>query len=333
MATFSVNQVRHVYVSKSFKSAKLTNSSNEGDLAVTAVKGPDKTNTGFVIQSMGKGGLTRSPLIELDKIVSVTNTLAASMAHNVKRAKLELKSTVINSTKIADAFTGKDFIVRINFSQYVGISDEETMVKHGCVRTYTGQTVAEFYKVLALSLANNMSREIQPLVKVFAGTVEVNAGMKLADITGTPAYIAIEEVEQPWQLGVIPETFVNFTITPATVDVMGAEVEVFDVKDDTSSSKQFGNGKRVADLEYFAMGDRGDLYRNIGWPYSIPSKTFLDGSGTYDLVDITFYWNGPNEDVQKSQKQVTIIASAGGGAAIKTAIDAIIKPAATSTGS
>lgn len=332
MATFSTNQVRHVYVSKSFKSSALTNSAIAGDLAVVSSKGPNGVVDSFYIQSMGKGGLMRSPLIEIKNVVAVNNTLAAKMAHPVKKTKIALKSGIASSSAIKAEYAGKDFIVRINFKQYVGIGEDETMVKHGVVRTYTGMTTSDFYKTLAISFANNMAREPYPLVKVYANTTEVKSGMKLSDISGTITYIEIKEVEQDWKLGITPVSYVNYIVTPATVEVDGAEIEAFDVTDTTSTTEVFGNGKMVADLEYFAMGDRGDIYRNINWPYSNQSETFLDGTGTYDLVDITFYWAGPCEDVQKSRKQITIIAESGKGAAIKSAIDAIISPASASTG-
>ena len=60
------------------------------------------------------------------------------------------------------------------------------------------------------------------------------------------------------------------------------------------------------------MGERGDIYRNVGWPNSIPTKYVLDGNDAngYDVLDIHYYYEGGGENPQKSEKDITIVAKA-----------------------
>lgn len=348
MATFSTNQVRHVYVANSIKTtgsgAKNPTITNEGDLGVFKVYDSNKEVTGIKIVTKGKGGIVASDIIDKNKVVSVTVTSATKMRHKVKGVNIIPVDDLFGSNgKIDPNYVGKDFLVRINFEQYIGMSDEETMIKHGVVRAFSGMTKAKFLNTLALSLAQNMGREIQELVKVYLATTtkggteqaptytttigsEVKKSDKITDLNANHSdttSIIIKEVQQPWSLGVTPETFVNFRVTTATVDVDNCEMDVFDVKD-FNTGEVFGNGRRIADLEYFSLGDRADLYRNIGWPNSIPSKTFLDGTGEYDVTDIVYFFSGNAEDVQRSRKQITIVtpyaASSPISSTLKTAI-------------
>jgi hypothetical protein len=66
------------------------------------------------------------------------------------------------------------------------------------------------------------------------------------------------------------------------------------------------------------MGERGDQYRNINWPNSIQTKYFVNPTSTYYCLDIHYAYQGTCEDIQKSEKTLTIIAPA------KATIDAII---------
>jgi hypothetical protein len=69
-----------------------------------------------------------------------------------------------------------------------------------------------------------------------------------------------------------------------------------------------GEGKMIADLEYFCMGERGDVYRNINWPNSIPTKYLVDASKEYYVLNIHYSYIGSNESVQKSEKDITLVA-------------------------
>ena len=54
------------------------------------------------------------------------------------------------------------------------------------------------------------------------------------------------------------------------------------------------------------MGERADQYRNVGWPKSIPTKYLADAGATYFYLDIHYAYQGNCEDIQKSEKTITI---------------------------
>ena len=226
---------------------------------------------------------------------------------------------------------GQDYILRIAFRQYVGMSDEDQYFKYGMVHAYAGMDADEFYKVLALSIAKNFSREVVPLIKIEVhskatkskGGFDSNGYMVVTPTTKdngksdttNPYYatdtlvtdidsIRITEVEQPWRLGVMAQTPVYFTVQSVPVTVNGDERHWATLTEGTSGS--IGNGKTIADLEYFCMGERGDVYRGIGFPNNIPTTYLVDPTVKYNVIDIHYAYVGSNESVQKSEKTLSL---------------------------
>lgn len=75
------------------------------------------------------------------------------------------------------------------------------------------------------------------------------------------------------------------------------------------------------------MGERGDQYRNIGWPNVIETTYLVDPADEYSVLDIHYAYVGSNEGVQKSERDITLV---GSKADIKTIIGAINTAAGTS---
>ena len=55
------------------------------------------------------------------------------------------------------------------------------------------------------------------------------------------------------------------------------------------------------------MGERGDQYRNMGWPNVIPTKYLVDPSKEYDVLNIHYFYQGDGISVQKSEKDIQIV--------------------------
>lgn len=70
----------------------------------------------------------------------------------------------------------------------------------------------------------------------------------------------------------------------------------------------------LADLEYFALGERGDVYRGAAWPNEYNPTYVIDTSGNtgYGVLSIEYYWNGNAENVQKSPRMIQVIADTAG---------------------
>lgn len=326
MATFSVNQVRQLYVATSLKTPHVLASDAAGSIAVKN----DTAKSHLYFEYKGADNLMRSDLIDTKNILYAKATDATAMAHNLKSVTVALDSNVNGGAPVA----GQDYILRIAFKQYVGMSDEDQYFKYGMVHAYAGMTPDKFYKTLAQSLALNFSREVTPLIKIEVhskatkseGGFDAQGYMLVHPYTKdngkedntNPYYatsaivsdidsIRITEVEQPWRLGVMEQTPVYFTVQPASIMVDGDERIWASVTENTNGS--IGNGKKIADLEYFCMGERGDQYRQIGWPNNIPTTYLVDPSKNYHTFDIHYAYVGDNESVQKSEKDITIVCS------------------------
>ena len=326
MSVFSTNQARHLYVATAFKSTNVIASDAAGSIAVKA----DTAKNHLYFEYKGADNLMRSDLIDIKNILYAKAINADDMAHELKAVTVTLDSNVNSGAPVA----GQEYILRIAFRQYVGMSEEDQYFKYGMVHAYTGMNADEFYKVLALSIAKNFSREVVPLIKIEVhstatkskGGFDSNGYMVVTPTTKdngksdttNPYYatdtlvtdidsIRITEVEQPWRLGVMAQTPVYFTVQSVPVTVNGDERHWATLTEGTSGS--IGNGKLIADLEYFCMGERGDIYRGVGFPNSIPTKYMVDASKKYYVLDIHYAYVGSNEAVQKSEKDITIVCA------------------------
>lgn len=326
MSVFSTNQVRQLYVAKILKNPHVLASDAAGSIAVKN----DTAKNHLYFEYKGADNLMRSDLIDIKNILYAKATDANDMAHELKAVTVTLDSEVNAGAPVA----GQDYILRIAFRQYVGMSDEDQYFKYGMVHAYAGMDADEFYKVLALSIAKNFSREVVPLIKIEVhskatkskGGFDSNGYMVVTPTTKdngksnttNPYYatdtlvtdidsIRITEVEQPWRLGVMAQTPVYFTVQPVAVMVNGDERIWATVTEGINGT--IGNGKKIADLEYFCMGERGDIYRGIGFPHNIVTTYLVDPTKTYYTFDIHYAYVGNNESVQKSEKDITIVCS------------------------
>lgn len=304
MATFSTNQTRQLYVANTDTKTQIVT---------------DNAKTHMYLIQEGADGPVRSDLIDLKNILWVKATKADKMARKLKTVTVTLDPAAHDKDLTPNV--GQDYILRINFRQFASLGDQDTYVKHGAVRIFKGMTASDFYREMAISLAKNFSRELTKLVeiKLNDGTVVKSSDTKKT-LTGTYTSLVIEEVEQEWTLGIKPQEAVYFDVIPATIAYSGEEL-TWGVTADGVAAAPVGNGKLIADLEYFCMGERGDVYRNIGWPNSIPTKYLVDATKQYDVLDIHYAYVGSNESVQKSEKTITVVGENADLAKVITAFN------------
>ena len=400
MATFSTNQVRQLYVANALGTVK------DGVAAGTIEVKSDTDKTNLYFKYMGPGGQVRSDLVDIKNISYIKVTDATKMVSPLSKYKVVLDSSVNSGAPRA----GEDYILRIAFRNFVGLSEEDQYFKYGAVHAVSGMTAAQFYSILAKSLKQNMAREISPLVNVsLAGTkavavmstnngVTVTAkesgvdgnnikfavasiaastagvvvteasGVKtitasltgakktigdLADLvaadpiasklvvitgtvgtavaaettavaltTGSTTGVIIEETEQPWVLGTMQQESLKFTVQPTTIND-GTEERIWGVVSTETSTTSLKNGKKIADMEYFYMGERGDQYRGIGWPNVIKTTYLVDPSVEYNTIDIHYAYQGSGEDIQKSEKDITLVVPKVDNTLVNSIVSAI----------
>ena len=341
---FSTNQNRQLYVAAGIENslASIQGAANLGKVYV----GTDKDGCKFINQN-GYGGIVRSDLIDPKSIMWATAAGPKDTEIKLKAYALELKSTVNSGNPIV----GQDYIVRVNFRQMYGMSDEDIYQKFGAVHAKTA-VKADFLKEMAYSLFKNFSRVYSPLLYIgladgshftliksatkandgtitftYVPTSEMPAsynsgsGKYQASAISSPTKIIIAEMSQAneWALGTKQYTPVYFQVIPTTVtEANVGEVEWGTVSAYTDYKETVPNGYTYADLEYFCMGERGDQYRNVWWPKSIPTKYFVTPTSSYYALDIHYAYQGTCEDIQKSEKTITILATA------KATIDSVI---------
>ena len=265
MAVFSINQVRQLYVAKALKdsTAALTTA---GDIVPKA----DTAKTTLYFQSMSPAGIVASDKIDLKHVLYAKATPSEALAHKLVRYSVTLDADV-SATPVA----GQNYILRLAFRQYIGLSEEDQYFKYGEVIARSGMTTSDFYKKMAISLAKNLENKTEstPLVNIYLNSaaadgtdVPVTATTKESDLNKDDYdKIIIEEAKQPWVLGMMPQAFIPFTPQFLTITVDG-EDRLWGVATVVTPKKTVPDGHLIADLEYFCMGARGDIYRGMGYP-------------------------------------------------------------------
>ena len=303
---FSTNQTRQLYVVTTDGGLK-TSSIIATDKAGSILPKSDNKKSHFYLEYKGVAGLMRSDLMDINNILYVKATDADAMARDLKAYTVTLDTEVNGGNPVA----GQDYMLRIAFRQYVGMSDEDQYFKYGIAHAYAGMTTSQLYEVLSDSLAKNFIRELYPLINVslIKNNNEKVPVLKNGEIlkyeAGTFKGIFIDEVEQEWTLGVKACVPVYFTVYPQTIMLDGDE-RIWGKVEKAESLGKVENGKIIADLEYFCMGERGDQYRNVGWPHVIPTKYLVNPTNKYNIIDIHYAWQGAGENVQKSEKTLSI---------------------------
>lgn len=329
MATFSVNQVRHLYVAKDLK-ANIAQLTTAGDILPKA----DTAKTTLYFQYYSPAGLVESSdKIHIPNVTYAKATSSEALAKKLDRYQVVLDANINGGAPVA----GQDYILRLAFRQYVGLSPEDQYWKYGMVHAVSGMSASDFYKALALSLGKNLAREATPLVTIYlvSDASDSKAYTKVyidtdpATLTGTYIGIQIEQVAQDWILGVMPQGYIPFAVQPTNITFEGDERIWGTVTTTLTPINSVQNGHDIADLEYFTMGARGDLYRNMGWPNVIHTTYLVDPTQKYDVLDINYYWAGGAEDVQKSPRTLTLVAVDDGK---HTAMNALINTINTVSG-
>lgn len=307
MAVYSVNQVRHLYVVKNLKTAidKLT---TVGDILPKA----DTAKTTLYFQYYTSAGFVESSdKIHIPNVTYAKATSSKDLAKKLDRYQVVLDANINGGAPVA----GQDYILRLAFRQYVGLSPEDQYWKYGMVHAVSDMSASNFYKALALSLGKNLAREATPLVTIYlvSSTSNSKAYTKVdidtnpASLTDTYTSIQIEQVAQDWILGVMPQSYIPFAVQPTSITYEGDE-RIWGTVTTVTPINTVQNGHEIADLEYFCMGARGDLYRNMGWPNVVHTTYLVDPTQKYDVLDINYYWAGGAEDAQKSPRTLTLVA-------------------------
>lgn len=328
--TFSTNQNRQFYVITEngtvgeaktlFKDDETTKKAAVGTMGIKTMDNGCSKDIFFIYK--GVDTTMRTDLINSKKIDYIKVTKAADMA-------MPLKSTKVSLDKNEELILGQDYVLRIVFKQFYGQSENDIYVKDVAVHVTSAlkKNVAEFYKAMVNSLNLAFAREL-------GATKKSNPYL---DFKAEADGIVITEKPQPWRLGLESQKPVNFEVQPTTVydgvsDILWATKEGGGIIDKTPKKAEIkvgenaiGNGHTIADLEWFCMGERGDQYREIGYPTYIPTKYLVDPEKEYNVLDIHYHFTDSGVNSYHSEKEITIVSS--DEAKIKTLADLLKKAA------
>lgn len=325
MAVFSTDQNRQFFYVGSYK-ADATELTTKGDATVLI----DKDNN-FHVNQLGQAGLLKTDVIDPANVLSVQASAPADMQKKLKQYNITLSAECNGGVPIA----GEDYVLRVNFRQLYGMSDEDIYQKYGVVAATAAmaKTTDLFWLTLAESLVKNFKRTYSPLLEVgLVGATATTVITSISHVGGTwkvngtavtpaSAYTGIAIIEKSqedeWVRGVAKLEPVYFEVIPTTVYDSASDVIWGDVTE-VDSKKTIGNGYDTADLEWFCMGERGDQYREKMWPNNIVTKYFVDETKEYYFLDITYAYKGDAEDIQNSKKTLTLVSPD------KTALDSVI---------
>ena len=324
MAVFSTNQVRQLYVVDNVVSS-------ESSLATAGDILAKKRGDDIYFKYVGALGDTmRTDIVNQKQLIYTSVATSDKLAYKLKGQKITLNPNVNGGKPIE----GRDYILRVLFSEYIGISPVDKTLKYGTVHITPGMTASDFYAEMAYALMQSQKKEPNPIMNVaviVSGTFEGNEISDtdtLQDVKdmGTIEGIVIFEAGQPWHLGVMPQGVIKIDAQITRITYNGDDSIFWGVVEDATmpSGYVLPEGQKIADLEYFCMGERGDQYRNAGWPNVIPTKYLVDPTAEYDLYTIHYAYVGEGTHQEKSEKDIQFAVLKSASSAFKTVFNAVL---------
>lgn len=279
MAVFNTDQARHFYVTNT-------------------VENIVKDGGEFVKIDVGSTyAAASSDIIEKGQVEYINVTSALNkLVRPRKKVTVSLNSAILDSGNVP---AGYHFVLKLIFRQFVSNSDEDTLVKIADVYTKAAMTPANFMTALKDSLDKNLAAE------------EAASGVSLLSRVVSGNTLVLSEAYMPWKLGKMSVGVLPFSVIAETVEIDNIDVDwavLTPAAVAKDSSDTLAGAHKLADLEWFCLGERGDIYRNVGWPNNFDTKYQIDSTGTtaYSIVDITYFYKGNNEDIQHSRKTITL---------------------------
>lgn len=293
MAIFTTNSVRHFYVLKR-QVDSVTDLTTAGDYILSETKDGKK-----YFQYMGEGGLIFSDLIDPKTITHVKYTAGKGTPTSKITVKLPKGASIV---------AGQDYVIRVKVLSHYSPAQEAAMFQFGVVHANNDmvKTPKKFWEALAKSLNDNLNKGEE----------------KLFDITVPEAGISLEikEIAQTknYKRGSISVKPVNFEVYTSESTLYFAGEEGSEGYYETmlwgetnrEDSTPIPNAYKIADMEHFYHGERGDVYRDsvakTGWDTKYMINDF---SVNYNTLDIHFAFVDTGTESYRSEKDITLVST------------------------
>lgn len=321
----SQNTVREIFVAKTLQSHTtlevFKDTSVTHDVGVVAADGgaagPGKNF--FIVLNIGDGKIITSDVIKSD-------TLKKPILRDKDFVEEALKAVTISNIVVPDTAGQKaEYLVDLRLFNHGSLSIENFIIFHGqfvLTQGATASTAEEVVDGLIKNLNKNFSKHpnATPTTNPLFTFTKVGAG--------AGATLVITAKEQKLELGKKEGRPIEFDVvfkTNAYDDVLsGGDVAVT-----TPGNPGVGTVRQVALMEFSYRGNRGDIQRGVGYPYtwdqSSKTRTIgLDVNG-FNLVEIKHFVNGDGLNALILPKELTIaIDEAVSQAAIVAEIEAFL---------
>lgn len=289
MANFNTYQTRNLYVVKDYKDMPqdLANCV-AGDLYTM---GTAATGEIFFKYFNGDGQLTRTDLIRPASIISLKKTKAAEMDTPVPAYTITLDSAVTLANCV-----GKVFTITVNLHQLLSYDMNDSMAVTASVvgdATNTANAAA-FYLAVKGAIENVTPK----FTKAAAYTVSSSS----SGVVVTPAPGA-------YRRGLLSKDIFTLSFSSR---LHGDDIAWANVAEAASASVKIPSVYAIADLEEFALGERGDQFRGYAYPHNYEPTYLVDLSKEYDMVSIEFAWQGNAENIQKSPRMIQLACECTG---------------------
>lgn len=293
MAIFTTNSVRHFYVLKSKKNS-VEGLTTAGDYILSETQDGKK-----YFQYMGEGGLIFSDLIDPKTITHVKYTEGKGTPTSKITVKLPEKASVV---------AGQDYVIRVKVLSHYSPAQEAAMFQFGVAHANNEMVndPKKFWEALAKSLNANVNKGEE---KLFNITVpEEGKSLVIEEIAQTKNY----------KRGIYSVKPVNFEVytSESTLYFAGEEggegyyETMLWGKTTREDSTPIPNAYKIADMEHFYHGERGDVYRDsvakIGWDTKYMINDF---SVNYNTLDIHFAFVDTGTESYRSEKDITLVST------------------------
>lgn len=267
MTNFSTNQVMQFYVVDS-----------AADIEIL----PYKDEKAFKI-SFTKLGVTS------DKIENV------EWAKFTKSTALKTKAKKMTVAFAGDVVIGEDYAVKVSYPEVGGAGVEAWTTKTAVAHAGKGATKVTVVKELK-----------DQLTKI----LDVDGVLKVVDATDGVA-ITANVANLKYERGIRPIAIPDFNVTVNQITDEG-ELTNWATLDENqqlpveSVDTGLASGYKLADMEYFAMGERGDEYRMAAYPNHIVTDYKIKEGQNYGVYNVHYSYKGYNTQSHKSEKDLVI---------------------------
>lgn len=334
MRNFSTNQTRNFYTAVRNRTGE-TSMDNIGDVALVTIT-PEENGAAEAIAFKyrnGHGKLTRTDTIGVNCIRSISCKEAKGTPIKMHTVAIDSSVFDISNKKLisnGDAL-GKTFVTRLNISQLFDYNPSNNLeFAAGIVGDATNLGSADaFYKAMAIAIVNAIpTRDVDyPLIRVYVKTTEVTKDMAVSDLSGVSSISGIKIVENP-QRFVLGKLSGGVCPTAVSTSVKVGEFDDFawgaitNANSDVSGLTEIPGAQDLAELEYFALGEKGDYERGYRYPndYDHSSEYLISTAKSYKVINIEYFLAGNAEDVQKSPRTLQIAAEISGSGSQATSI-------------